>query len=71
MSVTSNPEQFQHVAEVVAKTGTYTGASVAFVGGLTVNEFAALAGVVIGLVGLGFQIYFGYRRDRRERHVAE
>lgn len=67
MSVLDDPHISEHAAEVAAKVGTYGGASVAFVGGLTVNEFAALAGVVIGMVGLGFQIYFGYRRDRRER----
>ena len=46
------------VAAKVANIATYGGASSAIFFGLTANEFAAICGVVIGIVGLIANIYF-------------
>jgi hypothetical protein len=41
-----------------ATTATYGGAGSAIFGGLTANEFAAVAGVVIGVIGLLVNWYY-------------
>ena len=46
------------VAAKAANIATYGGASSAIFFGLTANEFAAICGVVIGIVGLIANIYF-------------
>jgi heme exporter protein D len=51
----------QHTSTFVGSklaTGmTYGGGATAFVGGLTLNEFAIVFGMVIGLLGLVLQVY--------------
>lgn len=49
-----------------AKVATYGGGVSAFFFGLSANETAALAGVVIALVGLVVQWHYNRKRDRRE-----
>jgi len=54
----------------IANAGHYTawgGGSVAVLGGLTANEFAAFCGGSAALGGLLVQLYFKRRDDRRKR----
>ena len=46
------------VAAKAASVATYGGAGSAIFFGLTANEFAAICGVVIGVIGLIANIYF-------------
>ena len=50
----------------VGKVSTIVGGGTAFVGGLSANDIAALAGIVGLIVGLSMQWYFSRRKDRRE-----
>lgn len=50
----------------VGKVSTVVGGGTAFVGGLSANDIAALAGIVGLIVGLSMQWYFSRRKDRRE-----
>ncbi len=51
----------QHTTSIVGSklaTGmTYGGGASAFIGGLTLNEFAIVFGMVIGLLGFVLQVY--------------
>jgi len=49
------------VATKASSVATYGGAGSAVFFGLSANEFGALCGVVIGLVGLVANIYFKYQ----------
>ena len=51
---------------LVGKTATYGGGASAFLFGLTANEFAAIAGVIVAVTGLCVQWFYNRRRDRRE-----
>ena len=59
-------EQADAIGVAVGKTAAYGGGASAFVFGLSANEFAALGGIVVGVLGLLVQWYFNRRRDRRE-----
>lgn len=48
---------------------TYGGGATAFIGGLTLNEFAIVFGMVIGLLGFCLQIY--QTIHKRRVYVAE
>lgn len=62
--------QDKHIGmEQVAQTMTYGGGSTAFVAGLTLSEIGVIVGIIVGLTGLGFQIWFGLRRDARDREA--
>ena len=45
------------VMSKVATGMTYGGSATAFFGGLTLNEFAIIFGMVIGLLGFALQVY--------------
>lgn len=45
------------VGSKVATGMTYGGGATAFIGGLTLNEFAIVFGMVIGLLGFVLQVY--------------
>ena len=60
-----------HTGEIVAKVAMAGGSAGAVVFGLTANEFAAFAGVAIGVAGLVTQIVYTIRRDRREERAAK
>jgi hypothetical protein len=49
------------IAAKTASVATYGGAGSAIFFGLSANEFGALCGVVIGLIGLVANIYFKYQ----------
>ncbi len=55
---THTSEAASAVSEKAANVATYGGASTAVFFGLTANEFAAICGVVIGVIGLIANIYF-------------
>ena len=49
------------LATKASSVATYGGAGSAIFFGLTANEFGAICGVVIGLIGLVANIYFKYQ----------
>ena len=63
----------QHTSTFVGSklaTGmTYGGGATAFIGGLTLNEFAIVFGMVIGLLGFGLQVH--QTIHKRRVYVAE
>lgn len=50
----------------VANKATYTGGTVAVVGGMTANEMAAIGGLICAVIGLLVQWYYKRKADRRE-----
>ena len=59
------------IGVAIGKTGAYGGGATAVIAGMTASEFAALAGIVIALLGWLTQIYFNRKRDRREQREHE
>ena len=59
------------VAAKTASVATYGGAGSAVLFGLSANEFGALCGVVIGLIGLIANIYFKHQHLKIARKEAE
>ena len=59
------------VAAKTASVATYGGAGSAIFFGLSANEFGALCGVVIGLIGLIANIYFKHQHLKIARKEAE
>lgn len=57
------------VGSKLATGMTYGGGATAFIGGLTLNEFAIVFGMVIGLLGFCLQIY--QTVHKRRVYVAE
>lgn len=57
------------VGSKVAAGMTYGGGATAFIGGLTLNEFAIVFGMVIGLLGFVLQVY--QTVHKRKVYVAE
>ena len=55
------------VATKASSVATYGGASSAIFFGLTANEFGAICGVVIGLIGLVANIWFKHQHLKLER----
>jgi hypothetical protein len=60
-------ENTAEVATKVSSVATYGGAGSAVFFGLSANEFGALCGVIIGLVGLVANIYFKYQHLKLAR----
>ena len=59
------------VAAKTASVATYGGAGSAVFFGVSANEFGALCGVVIGLIGLIANIYFKHQHLKIARKEAE
>lgn len=57
------------VGSKIATGMTYGGGATAFIGGMTLNEFAIVFGMVIGLLGFVLQIY--QTVHKRRVYVAE
>jgi hypothetical protein len=60
-------ENTAEVATKVSSVATYGGAGSAVFFGLSANEFGALCGVVIGLIGLVANIWFKHQHLKLER----
>ena len=58
------------VAAKASAVATYGGAGSAIFFGLTANEFGAIAGVVIGVIGLIANIWFKHQHLKLERERA-
>ena len=54
-----------------ASAATYGGSGVAVIFGLTANEFAAVSGVVIALIGLFVNIYFKHQHLKIAKALAK
>ena len=59
----------EHRLENLAQTATYTGGGGAVFAGLTLNEIGVIVGIVVGVIGLAAQMYFGITRHRREKEL--
>lgn len=59
-------ERTDEAALLAAEAATYGGGASAVLFGLSANEFAALVGALVAVVGLCVQIYFNRKRDKRE-----
>ena len=68
---TNTTEVASAVAAKTASVATYGGAGSAVLFGLSANEFGALCGVVIGLIGLIANIYFKHQHLKIARKEAE
>ena len=68
---TNTTEVASAVAAKTASVATYGGAGSAIFFGLSANEFGALCGVVIGLIGLIANIYFKHQHLKIARKEAE
>ena len=64
-------DKFDTAAFGAAKIATGGGAVTAFMFGLSANEFAAYAGVAIGLAGFLMQAWYTVQRNKRERAEYE
>lgn len=58
-------------ATKIASAATYGGSSAAVIFGLTANEFAAISGVVIAIIGLLVNIYFKHQHLKIARALAK
>lgn len=65
-------DQVDNAGVIAGKVGALGGGASAFFFGLTANEFAALTGVCVAVIGLCVQWFYSRRKDRREsaEHVA-
>ena len=59
------------VSTKIASAATYGGSSAAVIFGLTANEFAAISGVVIAIIGLLVNIYFKHQHLKIARASAK
>lgn len=64
-------DQADAIGIAVGKTATYGGGASAFVFGLSANEFAALGGLAIAIIGLCVQVYYNRRKDHRSVELHE
>ena len=68
---TNTTEVASAVAAKTASVATYGGAGSAVFFGVSANEFGALCGVVIGLIGLIANIYFKHQHLKIAQKEAE
>lgn len=59
------PEHHSDLVEKIANGSQYGGAGGALIFGLTANEFAAIAGVIIALAGFLVNWYYKHKADKR------
>lgn len=55
--------------ENTAQAATYMGGTTAVFAGLSLNEVGVVIGMVVGIVGLAAQLYFGVTRHLREKEL--
>lgn len=61
-----NTSHIESTLNKASATTTYTGGGLSGLGWVLSSEGVALIGVTVAFLGLGMQLYFGIRRDRRE-----
>ena len=61
-------DAFDAAATAAASKATYTGATAATLGWVASSEFSVIAGLLIAALGLLTNLYFQFRRDRREAY---
>lgn len=54
-----------------SKVAQYGGAGSAFIFGMSLEQFAALTGLLIALLGYFTNVYFQWRKDRREERFLQ
>lgn len=57
--------------EKTAQTAIYGGSGTAVYFGMTANEWAALGGLLVAVIGLAVTWYFQRKRDKREQAEFE
>lgn len=67
--MSQHQQSIETIGVTVGKVASVGGGAAGLVFGLTANEVAALAGIVIGVLGLLVQWHYNRQRNRRE--VAE
>ena len=50
---------------------SYTGAGVSVVSGLTLTEWGIIVGIVTAVLTFGANLFYQYRKDRRDEHRHE
>lgn len=65
-------ESIEQIGSRAGDTLTYGGGASAVIGGFSMTDWAALAGIIGMAVGLALQAYFGWLRNEREQreHAA-
>lgn len=66
-----NREAIEATAATLGSKAAYTGASTAVGSWLLSSEFGVFAGLLIGVLGLLTNLFFQYKRDRREEREHE
>lgn len=61
----------ESLATKAATAATYSGSGVAVIFGLTANEFAAMGGLAIAVIGLLVNIYFKHQHLKIARESAK
>lgn len=61
------PEHHQTLSEALANKATLGGAATGFIGWLASINWIGLVGTLVAVSGLVANIYFQYRRDKREQ----
>ena len=61
----------QTPVEKSAAISTQVGAGLALFGGFTINEWAAIIGVFIGIASFAFNVYISFRRLEIEKQAAQ
>lgn len=64
--MSQHQQSIETIGVTVGKVASIGGGTSALFFGLTANEVAAFAGILIGLVGLLVQVHYNRLRNRRE-----
>ena len=63
-------ESTEKGAIIASKAAAYGGAASAIFSGLTVSEIGVIVGIIVGVVGLILGQFWTWRKDRRDRAIA-
>ena len=63
-------ESTENGAIIASKAAAYGGAFSAIFSGLTVSEIGVVVGIIVGVVGLILGQFWTWRKDRRDRAIA-
>ena len=59
------------MVERTSEATTYTGSGLAVVGGMTVNEFVAFAGLALGIAGFAINWFYRHKTYQHQKSIAE